>query len=99
PDARILFRGDSGVCRDWPMGWPDARNVQFMPGIARNRRLEEMLAPALDLARADPATRWSGNASSTGAPTRPEFTHEDSWSRSRRVIGRAEHTGRGANPR
>jgi hypothetical protein len=71
--------------------------VYYCLGLAKNSALIEQLQPALVDARA----RCCLNG---GAPTRAfcEFeyaTHSGTWSRSRRVIGKAEITAQGYNPR
>ena len=77
------------------MDWCEAHQVDFVFGLARNSRLETILAPQLRQAAAEFAQ--------TGQRARvfTEFQYEtlDSWSRSRRVIGKAEHTEGKANPR
>jgi hypothetical protein len=77
------------------MAWCEANRVDFLLGLARNQRLEEAIRDELIAAAAE--------SISTGKPARrfKDFTHStlDSWSRSRRVIGKAEVTGGDANPR
>lgn len=77
------------------MDWCETHDVDFVFGLARNSRLEAILAPQLRQAAAE--------FSQTGKPARffTEFQYEtlDSWSRPRRVIGKAEHTEGKANPR
>jgi hypothetical protein len=95
PRTRILLRGDSGFAREALMAWCEANRVDFLFGLARNERLEaaikdEMMLAALDSLRTGRAARrfkdfiWSTL---------------DSWSRNRRVIGKAEVTRAEANPR
>jgi hypothetical protein len=95
PRTRILLRGDSGFAREVLMAWCEANRVDFLFGLARNARLEEMVQPELIAASLD--------AIRSGRPARrfKEFRYAtlDSWSRERRVIGKAEVTGDKANPR
>lgn len=95
PKARIIIRGDSGFCREELMGWCEQRRVDYCLGLARNGRLEKMLRPTLVRARE--------RAILCGGHTRQftEFSYRtlDSWSRSRRVIGKAEILGDKDNPR
>jgi hypothetical protein len=95
PKTRILLRGDSGFAREALMAWCEANRVDFLFGLARNQRLEaaiktELMAASLDSLR-------------TGRPARRfkdfRWSTLDSWSRERRVIGKAEVTGGDANPR
>ena len=95
PKTRILLRGDSGFAREALMAWCEANRVDFLFGLARNQRLEQAIIPELMLASLDSLP--------TGRPARrfKDFTWStlDSWSRDRRVIGKAEVTGNETNPR
>ena len=95
PKTRILLRGDSGFAREALMAWCEANRVDFLFGLARNQRLEQAIIPELMLASLDSIR--------TGRPARrfKDFTWStlDSWSRDRRVIGKAEVTGNETNPR
>jgi hypothetical protein len=95
PGTRILLRADSGFAREALMAWCEENRVDFVFGLARNARLVEEIAVELLEAEAE--------ASSTGKPARrfKDFRYAtlDSWSRRRRVIGKAEWTNGEANPR
>jgi len=95
PKVRIILRADSGFAREQLMGWCEQNTVDYVFGLARNERLERTLARPLRQAR-EIATR-------AGEPARVfrEFRYAtlNSWSRRRRVIGKAEHIGDKANPR
>jgi hypothetical protein len=95
PRTRILLRADSGFAREALMAWCEDNRVDFVFGLARNARLVEEIAVELLEAEAE--------ASSTGKPARryKDFRYAtlDSWSRRRRVIGKAEWTKGEANPR
>jgi hypothetical protein len=95
PRVRIVLRADSGFAREELMAWCEANRVDYVFGLARNARLVDALA--IDLARAEAEYR------ATGRPARRfrDFFYAtlDSWSRRRRVIGKAEHLPKGANPR
>ncbi|GAC1346325.1 MAG: IS1380 family transposase [Bradyrhizobium sp.] len=95
PRTRILLRADSGFARDALMAWCEQHRVDFVFGLARNARLVEEIAVELIQAE-DEAQR-------TGKPARRfrdfRWSTLDSWSRRRRVIGKAEWTGGEANPR
>jgi hypothetical protein len=86
PKVRILLRADSGFARDELMAWCEAHGVDYLFGLAKNKRLNVRIAA--DLARVAEASRR------TGEPARHfrDFTYRtlDSWSRARRVIGKAE---------
>ena len=95
PRVRILLRADSGFAREALMAWCEANRVDFVFGLARNPRLVEELS--IDLAWAEE------DASRTGQPARRfkdfRWSTLDSWSRRRRVVGKAEWTRGEANPR
>jgi hypothetical protein len=95
--ARIIVRGDSGFCREEIMAWCEGQpEVYYCLGLAKNSVLVERLGPALTGAQ----MRWC----LCGAAHVREFTEFayqtlKSWSRWRRVIGKAEVTTQGPNPR
>lgn len=95
--ARIIVRGDSGFCREEILAWCEGQaEVYYCVGLAKNSALVERLGPAL----AEAQRRW---CLCGGNPVREftEFVYQTvrSWSRPRRVIGKAEVTAQGANPR
>ena len=47
PRARIILRADSGFSNDELMGWCEANRVDYVFGLARNRRLEAALVDQL----------------------------------------------------
>jgi hypothetical protein len=77
------------------MAWCEANAVDYLFGLARNDRLigaiadELAAAEAESLAKGGPARRFADFAWRT----------LDSWSRSRRVVAKAEHLPKGTNPR
>jgi len=95
PRVKIILRADSGFCREALMAWCEANRVDYLFGLARNARLEAMLAG--ELVQAETLCAASGKA----ARVFRDFRYQtlDSWSRARRVVGKAEHTPQGANPR
>ena len=95
PKARIVLRGDSGFCREAILGWCEAHGVDYVIGLARNSRLLEALTPALVRAR-EQAVLVGG-----AARVFAEFRYQtlETWSRARRVIGKAERLGDKDNPR
>jgi len=97
PRARIIVRGDSGFCREEIMAWCEGQTeVYYCLGLAKNSVLVERLAPAL--VKAQIRQCLCGGAS---VREFTEFAYQTvkSWSRSRRVIGKAEVTAQGPNPR
>jgi hypothetical protein len=95
PHVRIVIRGDSGFCREPIMRWCEENGVDYLFGLARNRRLVRALGQQLHAAQQQFAQ--------TGQPARVfrDFSYrtKKSWSKERRVVGKAEHLAKGANPR
>jgi hypothetical protein len=94
--ARIIVRGDSGFGVEEIMVWCEQqREVYYCLGLAKNSVLIEKLGPALAEARA----RHCLVGTSTRVFSEFEYQTKTSWSRSRRVIGKAEVMSGGDNPR
>ena len=95
PRVRIVLRADSGFAREALMAWCEANGVDYVFGLARNRRLEKRITAALQ--EACGVSRASGRA----ARVYRDFlwSTRESWSRRRRVVAKAEWTRPGANPR
>ena len=95
PKVRIHIRGDSGFCRESVMRWCEEHDLGYVLGLARNARLVRALGTAMCEARS--VHRHTGN------PARRfrDFTYRTrkSWSRRRRVVGKAEYLSKGENPR
>lgn len=95
PTVKIILRADSAFARENLMSWCEANGVDYVFGLAKNQRLQRRITP-----QAASAKRLHRQ---TGQPERvfAEFSYQtlDSWSRPRRVIGKAEHLAKGANPR
>jgi hypothetical protein len=95
PKVHIILRADSGFTNDPLMSWCEANRVDYVFGLARNRRLEPALA--VELAEAERRCLAAGKPARVFRDFR--YRTIDSWSRERRVVGKAEHTLGGANPR
>jgi hypothetical protein len=95
PDVEICVRADSGFAREELMAWCEENRVDYVFGLARNQRLEGMIEDASAQAKAQ--------FEETKAPARVfkelEYRTRKSWSRSRRVVAKAEQLEKGANPR
>jgi len=94
PKLKIVFRGDSGFCRWRMLSWCDRHGVDYIVGMAKNKRLNARTARFQHDAeecfnQLGEKVRW--------------FTDFDygarSWDHPRRVIAKIEHTDKGANPR
>jgi DDE family transposase len=95
PDVRIILRADSGFAREELMGWCEDNGIDYVFGLARNERLVAKIRRQLKAAERE--------AVATGAPARRyrdfQWRTLKSWSRARRVIGKAAWTKGEANPR
>ena len=94
PNVRILLRADSDFARDELMAWCEANDADFLLGLPKNERLLAAIAPELERAAA---------ASARGRPRRYfksfMWSTRRTWSRSRRVVAKAEWSNGQANPR
>ena len=95
PEVPVRVRGDSGFCREDLMAWCEAHDVGYLLGLAKNARLEKQLAKALR--KSHRRYLQTGRASRRFRELR--YRTRKSWSRTRRVVGKAEHLAKGANPR
>ena len=96
PQVRILVRADSSFSQDKIMSWCEAApGVDFVFGLSKNSRLVKKIAPQLEQARQmrDETGKAARLFSSFSYRTRK------SWKRERRVVGKAECTLQGENPR
>jgi hypothetical protein len=94
PEVEIIFRGDSGFCRHRMLDWCDGHGVKYIVGMAQNKRLNELLKPTMQKSKeAFTSTQEKQRLFS-------EFQYKaGSWSYERRLIGKAEVTKLGENPR
>ena len=95
PKTRIIIRGDAGFCRESILRWCEQHAIGYVVGLARNARLVRAVGGQMREARAA--------YQRTGEPARRyrdfHYRARKSWSRRRRVIGKAEYLPKGANPR
>jgi hypothetical protein len=95
PDVQIIFRADSGFCRSDLLDWCDAHGVDYVVGMKRSTRLVAKIAKQMKKAKKQ---FWK-----TKKPARCfrdfQFRTLKSWSRSRRVVGKAEQIVGKENPR
>jgi hypothetical protein len=95
PQTRMVLRADSGFCREELMGWCEANKVDYLFGLARNRRLQKIIGAQMQQARVLHQT--TGKAARVF--TDFAYTTRHSWSRARRVVAKAEYLDKGENPR
>jgi len=95
PHVRVLVRADSGFAREELMAWCEANGVHFLLGLQKNDRLIAEIAN--EIAQAEAKSRRTGKPARYFKDIR--WTTRRSWSRERRVVGKAEFTTDEANPR
>ena len=95
PKTRIIIRGDSGFCRETIMRWCEEHGVNYVLGLARNKRLNRLLGQAMQHARSE--HERTGEAARRFRDFR--YRTRKSWSCERRVVGKAEYLPNKANPR
>jgi hypothetical protein len=95
PRVRIILRADSGFCREELMGWAEQNGVDYLFGLARNSRLVRTIQPQMQRAR-----RRSAAAKKPARVYRElRYRTRESWTRSRRVVAKAEYLEGKENPR
>ncbi|MGA2613992.1 MAG: IS1380 family transposase [Spirochaetia bacterium] len=86
--VEIVLRGDSGFCREQLLRWCEDHGLLYVIGLQRNTRLVERIRKHLRRSCAEHAR--------TSLPARRYLSFyyrtRRSWSRSRRVIAKAEYT-------
>ena len=95
PAVRIIVRGDGGFCREALMSWCEGQGVDYVLGLAKNDRLKGLIAEELQQAQAG----YESSGEATRVFRECRYQTLESWSRERRVVGKAEHLSKGANPR
>ena len=95
PEVQIVIRADSGFCREAILAWCEQHGVEYVIGLAKNPRLRRIVGAAMHRAQ----QQWN----QTGQPARVftafAYCTRKSWSRKRRVVGKAEVLEKGENPR
>jgi hypothetical protein len=95
PLVKVVIRADSGFCREPIMAWCEQNSVDYVLGLAQNPRLVGAITAELEQAR--------HQFEATKQPARifAELRYQtlETWSRERRVVAKAEHLAKGANPR
>jgi hypothetical protein len=95
PEVQIIFRGDSGFCRSSLMDWCDANGVDYILGMSRSSRLVAKIAKQMKKAK----KRYWKTKQASRYYRDFKFRTRKSWSRSRRVVGKAEQIRGKENPR
>lgn len=95
PGVEIVLRADSGFCREELMGWCEANGVDYVFGLAKNARLLKRIRKARNKAR----RRFVETGQAARVFCEFRYRTRQSWSRKRRVVGKAERLSKGDNPR
>jgi hypothetical protein len=95
PDVKVVVRADSGFCREEILRWCEDNGVDYVIGLAQNTRLKGMITAEQEQARVE----FERTKESARVFTDLHYRTLDSWSRERRVVAKAEHLAKGANPR
>jgi hypothetical protein len=96
PEVKIIVRADSGFCREELMQYCETHNVNYVLGLARNSRLQQKIGKAMKKARRN-FFRHGGSPQRVFRELR--YQTRKSWTRSRRVVAKAEYLEKGENPR
>ena len=95
PNTLIVLRADADFARDELMVWCEDNDAEFVLGMGKNERLLAEIAPELE--------RVAAKSARTGKPQRRfksfMWRTRRTWSRSRRVVAKAEWANGEANPR
>ena len=95
PDVEIWLRADSGFARDDLMSWCEENRVEYVFGMAQNKRLNAMIVEELAQAKAT----FAETKKAARVFKELDYRTKKSWSKSRRVVAKAEHLEKGSNPR
>ena len=95
PNVKIILRGDSGFAVERLMRWCDKNDVGYVFGLQRNSVLEAKIA--CEMTRARILQSHTGGEQTCFSWFRYRTTK--SWDRHRWVVGKAQYSGKGPNPR
>jgi hypothetical protein len=95
PNVKIVLRGDSGFAIERLMRWCDKQNVGYVFGLQKNSVLISEIACEMTRARIQYACLGSKQACFKWF----RYRTAKSWDRHRWVIGKAEYSAKGENPR
>ena len=95
PEVKIVLRADSGFCREALMAWCEQNHVDYLFGLARNQRLRSIIGRQMHQAYLE----HQATGKAVRVFTEFDYQTHKSWSRSRRVVAKAESLDKGENPR
>ena len=73
------------------MSWCEANRVDYVFGLAKNERLETQISRRAGRRRDEAVPHWQAGPRLQGL----QLSHAESWSRERRVVGKAEYLRQG----
>jgi len=95
PMVKIQLRGDAGFCREKLMVWCKSKDIDYILGLAQNPRLKKLIEAQM----AQAEKQYEETKTPARVFTEFFYATEKTWSCERRVIAKAEHLDKGANPR
>ena len=95
PEVKIVLRGDGGFCRNEIMTWCEGNGVKYAFGLAKNKRLMKIIGGQLHQAR----QKYEETHQAARVLADFRYRTRQTWPAERRVVGKAEHLAKGANPR
>ncbi|QEG41917.1 IS1380 family transposase [Roseimaritima ulvae] len=95
PDVKIIIRGDSGFAIERLMRWCDKNDVGYVFGLQHNNVLNKQIA--CEMTQAQIRHGLYGGTQSVFKWFR--YRTQKSWDCSRWVVGKAEYSSQGTNPR
>lgn len=94
-NVKIIIRGDGGFSSDEIMSWCEKNEVFYILGLSKNSRLNKQISQQLK--KAGKKYYLSGKAARCYRDFK--YRTKKSWSRKRRVVGKAEYLQKGPNQR
>jgi hypothetical protein len=95
PEVEIVVRADSGFCRESILHWCEEHKVDYVIGLAKNKRLIRAIGKQAHAAK----MKFEETKKAARVFTDFDYKTRNSWSRERRVVAKAEHLSKGENPR
>ncbi len=92
---KIIYRGDSGFCRKRHLYWCERNNVDYILGIAKNERLKSEITDLM----CDAEYEYAVTGEKAKLYKNFEYAAATWHNRKRKIIGKAEFSEYGENPR
>ena len=95
PQVQMVLRGDGGFSREAIMSWCEEHDVHYVFGLAQNKRLLKIVGRPLQ----DAKLKFEEQQKAARVFSEFSYQTRKTWRRERRVVAKAEHLEKGANPR